>query len=152
MGGEQGPVYFGGPIVSPSAIIVDANLAFKALVTNRGDLRERLGAAREFELFSPRFLFVELFKHRQRLAHATGLSGDDLVASLHTLVARLEFVNEANIPLGIWMEAHRLCREVDERDTAYVALTLHIGGRLWTEDRILKEGLRARGFNQFFEP
>ena len=33
----------------------------------------------------------------------------------------------------------------------YVALTLHLDGRLWTEDGILRDGLRARGFNRFFE-
>jgi hypothetical protein len=35
----------------------------------------------------------------------------------------MEFVNEANISLGLWMEAYRLCKDVDERDTPYVALT-----------------------------
>ena len=64
----------------------------------------------------------------------------------------MEFVNEANIPLGTWMEAYRWCREVDEKDTAYVVLTLHLDGRLWTHDSELKIALRARGFDRFFEP
>ena len=50
------------------------------------------------------------------------------------------------------MEAYRLCREVDEKDTAYVALALHLDGRLWTHDSELKIGLRARGFDRFYEP
>lgn len=152
VGGQQAAVHSSGSVVNETVVIVDANLAFKALVTNRGDLRERLEASRKVELFSPRFLFVELFKHRERLARASGLVEDELVESLHTLVARLEFVNEANIPLGTWLEAYRLCKDVDEGDTAYVALTLHLDGRLWTEDRILKDGLRGRGFDQWFEP
>lgn len=138
--------------MNDAAVIVDANLAFKAFVTNRGDLRDRLGASSRVELYSPRFLFVELFKHRDRLARACGLAEDELVESLHTLVARLEFVNEANVPMGTWLEAYRLCKDVDERDTAYVALTLHLDGRLWTEDRILQDGLQARGFDRFFRP
>ncbi len=68
------------------------------------------------------------------------------------LVARIEFVTEANIPVGIWMEAHRLCSDVDEKDTAFVALTLHLDGQLWTDDEELKAGLRAKGFNRFFTP
>jgi predicted nucleic acid-binding protein len=75
-----------------------------------------------------------------------------LVNALHTLVSRLEFVNEANIPLNTWMEAYRLCREVDEKDTPYVALTLHLDGRLWTHDGELKTALLAKGFDRFFEP
>jgi len=75
-----------------------------------------------------------------------------VLEALYTLVSRIEFVPEVGIPLGTWMEAHRLCRTVDEKDTPYVALTLHLDGRLWTEDRELKSGLRANGFVSFFEP
>ena len=46
----------------------------------------------------------------------------------------------------------RLCKGIDENDTAYVALTLHLDGRFWTGDERLKTGLRARGFDRFFEP
>jgi predicted nucleic acid-binding protein len=61
-------------------------------------------------------------------------------------------VVDANIDLGTWMETHRLCKEVDKADTPYVALTLHLDGRLWTDDKELKAGLRASGFDRFFEP
>jgi len=41
---------------------------------------------------------------------------------------------------------------VDLKDTPFVALALHLDARLWTDDEELKAGLRARGFDQFFEP
>lgn len=50
------------------------------------------------------------------------------------------------------MEAHRLCHGVDLKDTPYVALTLHFDALLWTEDEELKTGLRAKGFDRFYEP
>lgn len=133
-------------------VVVDANLAFKALAAGRGDLRDRLNPLASVHFFSPRFLFVELFKHKERLARAARVSEDELLEALHTLVTRLEFVTEANIAIGIWMEAHRLCHDVDGKDTPYVALTLHLDGRLWTEDLELKQGLRAKGFDRFYEP
>ncbi|NBV20515.1 MAG: hypothetical protein EBS05_00750 [Proteobacteria bacterium] len=77
---------------------------------------------------------------------------DELLEALHTLVTRIEFIAEANIAIGTWMEAQQLCLGVDEKDTPYVALTLHLGGRLWTEDLELKQGLRAKGFARFYEP
>ncbi len=133
-------------------VVVDANLAFKALAAGRGDLRERLGISTEVKFFAPRFLFVELFKHKEMLALAAKVPPEGMLEALHTLVTRMDFVNEANIPLTTWMEAYRLCRGVDEKDTPYVALALHLEGRLWTEDQELKSGLRARGFDQWFEP
>ena len=138
--------------MNADCVVVDANIAFKALAAGRGDLRDRLGPATPVTFYAPRFLFVELFKHKDRLAVAAKVSEGELLESLHVLVSRMEFVNEANIPLGTWMEAYRWCREVDEKDTAYVALTLHLDGRLWTHDSELKIALRARGFDRFFEP
>ncbi len=132
-------------------VVVDANIAFKTLVAGRGDLRDRLGPSANCVFCAPRFLFVELFKHKARLLSASNLGEEALTEALHALVSRLEFINEANIPLGTWMEAWRLCREVDGKDTPYVALTLHLAGRLWTDDLELKRGLRERGFERFFE-
>ena len=80
------------------------------------------------------------------------MSQDDLQEALHTLVSRLEFVNEANIALGTWMEAYRLCGDTDERDTPHVALALHLDGRLWTDDVALKTGPKAKGFDRFLDP
>lgn len=138
--------------MNPDCVIVDANIAFKALAANRGDLRDRLGPSASLTFYSPRFLFVELFKHKERLSVAAKLNEDELLEALHTLVSRLEFVSEANVPLGTWMEAHRLCNDVDEKDTPYIALTLHLDGRFWTDDTTLKLGLRAKGFTAFFDP
>ena len=138
--------------MNADCVIVDANIAYKCLHSGRGDLRERIGPGGHPNFFSPRFLFVELFKHKERLERASGLPETDLLAGLLTLLSQLEFVNEANIPVGTWVEAYRLCRGTDENDTAYVALTLHMDGRFWTEDNALKVSLRARAFDRFFEP
>jgi predicted nucleic acid-binding protein len=136
--------------MNPDWVVVDANIAFKALVSQRGDLRDRLDPSTNAKFYTPGYLFVELFKHKTRLAQATRLAEAELLEALQTLVSRLEFVNEANISLGVWMEAHRLCKDVDEQDTPYVALTLHLDGRLWTEDAQLKQALRAKGFDSFY--
>ena len=137
--------------MKPDCVVVDANIAFKALISQRGDLRDRLDPSANVKFYTPGYLFVELFKHKTRLARATGLTEGVLLDALQALVSRLEFVNEANIPLGMWMEAHRLCKEVDEKDTPYVALTLHLDGRLWTEDAQLKQSLQAKGFDAFYD-
>src|SRR2546430_2169828 len=47
-------------------------------------------------------------------------------------------LTRANIPVGTWVEAHRLCKDIDEKDTVYVALTLQLDGQFWTQDEKLK--------------
>ncbi|MEN9573003.1 MAG: hypothetical protein RL514_858 [Verrucomicrobiota bacterium] len=134
------------------AVVIDTNLVFSALVSRRARLRELLLTEPGLRLLCPRFLFVELFKHKERIVRATELPEEELLEFLNALLTRVEFVDEAAIPMGTWMEARRLCRETDAKDIAFIALALHLKCRLWSGDEELKQGLRAKGFHSFFEP
>ena len=138
--------------MSVGCVIVDANIAFKSLLAGRSDLRENIGLGGHPQLFAPHFLFIELFKHKERLLRASHLLESDLLTALHTLLNQLTLVHEQDISVGNWMEAWRLCKGIDSKDTPYVALTLHLSGQLWSEDEELKAGPRARGFHHFFNP
>jgi predicted nucleic acid-binding protein len=138
--------------VSAPSVVVDTNIIFAALVSRRSQLRERIFTEPGMVLHCPRFLFVELFKHKERIRAATQLPEEELLDFLHILLERVRFVDEAAIPIGTWLEARRLCRGTDEKDTPFVAVALHLNAPLWTEDDLLKQGLRAKGFVQFYEP
>ena len=133
-------------------VIVDANIAFRALSGHGGDIRLAIRPPETVELCAPRFIFAELFKHKERLLRHTGWDNETLTRAVHLLTTHLRFENESAVPIGTWMEAHRLCHGVDLKDTPYIALTLHLDALLWTEDEELKTGLRAKGFDRFYEP
>jgi predicted nucleic acid-binding protein len=135
-----------------SRIVLDANLAFRALAAGRPDVSGRLDAPEDVEFFAPFFLLAELFEHKEQILEASKLSEADIVDAFHQFIETISFIREATIPLRTWLEAHRLCRDVDADDTPYVALTLHLDAKLWTYDVVLKAGLRAKGFDAFFEP
>ena len=138
--------------MNPDTIVVDTNILFSLLLRGGTALRKRFltGSAPNFHC--PRFVFVELFQHKERITQATELCEEDLLECLSELLARVRFVEEGGISIGTWMEARRLCRDVDAKDTPFIALTLHLDGRLWTGDDELKAGLRTKGFDRFFEP
>jgi hypothetical protein len=96
-------------------VIVDANIAFRALARSRGDLRARLDPAEDLRFIAPRFLFVELFKHKDRIVRASGTPEDVVLESLHTLVASLEFADEAAIPVGTWLSPPPVRSDRSER-------------------------------------
>ena len=133
-------------------VVVDTNIAFCALAAGCGNLAMRLLSPSETIFYAPRFLFVELFKHRDRILAASKLTEDHLLEALNELLESLQFIEAASIPVGVWMQARRLCDGVDLKDTPFVAPTLHLDARLWTDDEELKTGLRAKGFDWFFEP
>jgi predicted nucleic acid-binding protein len=132
-------------------VIVDTNVLFSALVSSHSRLREILLMESDVAFCCPRFVFSELFKHKERILAATDLSEDELLDALNSLFAHIQFVDESAIPIGDWLEARRLCSSIDEKDTPFVALAIHLNARLWTEDDELKKGLRAKGFDLFFE-
>jgi len=133
-------------------VVVDTNVLFSSLVADRSRLREILLAETDANFFCPRFIFVELFKHKERILSATRLTEEDLLEGLNALLSRIRFIDESTIPLGTWLEARRLCKTVDEKDTPFVALAIHLNGQLWTEDTKLKTELRRKGFSQFYSP
>lgn len=133
-------------------VVVDANIAFRALARGRGDLRTTMASSAEGALFAPFFVLVELYKHKERIQRQSGLTEEAVLTALHELCECMTFIREAEITVGTWVEACRLTKEVDPKDAPYVALTLHLGAKLWTDDAELKQGLRAKGFDEFWEP
>ena len=133
-------------------VVVDTNILFAALVSRHSRIRETLLMEPDISFCCPRFVFSELFKHKERILAATELSEDELLDALNSLFAHIRFVDESAIRIGDWLEARRLCSGIDEKDTPFIALAIHLNARLWTEDGELKNGLRAKGFNLFFEP
>jgi predicted nucleic acid-binding protein len=68
------------------------------------------------------------------------------------MLARLTFHDELSLSRASVEEADRLCADLDPKDTPFVALTIELGGRLWTGDKALVRGLRAKGFDRFYLP
>ncbi len=133
-------------------VVIDANRIFSELIAANHRLRRLFVAEPDTEFVCPKYVLVELFKHKERIVEASGLEEAELLALLHSLLEQIRFFDEDAIGIGSWTEAWRLCRDVDENDVAYVALALELNGDLWTSDRKLEAGLRRKGFTRFFAP
>jgi predicted nucleic acid-binding protein len=94
---------------------------------------------------------VELFKHKEKLLRLSTLSEDELLEVFYKLLKRINIYDEDEISPLNWKAAIDLCSNIDEKDSVFIALTLQLQGVLWTGDKKLVNGLRAKGFNLFFE-
>ncbi|MBW4457887.1 MAG: hypothetical protein KME55_37585 [Nostoc indistinguendum CM1-VF10] len=94
---------------------------------------------------------VELFKRKEKLVKLSQLSKDEIVRIYQILLKRITLYKEDLISHENRVTAYALCQDIDESDTPHVALTLELDGLLWTGDKKLKEGLKRKNFNQFFE-
>lgn len=94
---------------------------------------------------------VEIFKYKEKVLSKSSASEEETLDFLSKILSRITFVNEENISTGNFIAAYRLCKDVDEKDTPFIALSLELGYKIWTRDEELKSGLRRKGFNNFYE-
>ncbi|GAB3972848.1 hypothetical protein GCM10028806_25590 [Spirosoma terrae] len=130
-------------------VVIDHNILFSAIYTKSSHTRQQLLNS-PFNFYTPNYLIVELFKHRQRIVEKSKATELEVLSYLNQVIQKVHFFNEELISLENFFTAYHLCKDIDENDTAYIALTLELNGELWTRDEVLKTGLRSRGFDQFF--
>lgn len=61
-------------------VVIDANRLFSDLISGRQRLRTLFQAHPEIEFFCPKYVFIELFKHKEDIAEATALDEADLLS------------------------------------------------------------------------
>lgn len=138
-------------MAKPKPVIVDTNILFSALLSTQSSFAETLLKS-EHQFFVCEQILVEMFKHKEKIARLSKLSESDLIRFYYILLKRLYLFKEDLLSLENRKKAFELCRDIDETDTPHVALTLELDGLLWTGDKALKEGLKLKGFTQFFKP
>ena len=94
---------------------------------------------------------IELFKHKEKLIRCSALNEDELLDVFYQLLKKINIYDEEAITLLNWKLAIDLCSGIDEKDSVFIALTLQLKGRLWTGDKKLINGLKAKGFDLFFD-
>ncbi|MFN8344134.1 MAG: PIN domain-containing protein [Spirosomataceae bacterium] len=131
-------------------VVIDTNVVFKALRLKYFSVREVLNQG-TYHFYAPKFLLVEIFKHKEKLLKNNSQSEDEFYEYLNLLFQRITFVNEEIISIGSYLEAYRLGKDIDEKDVPFVALAIQMNCELWTYDQPIREGLSRKGFNHFFE-
>lgn len=128
-------------------IIVDTNIFISALLSPQGNELELLMNPWAKGIFySCDFLRKETLKNKEKIIRLSGLNETDLLNLIIKVSGRMNFLNEEQIPDAAWKEAYAYTKDVDESDTAFMALTLYLRGTLWTGDKKLIQGLVAKRF------
>ncbi|MEY4540668.1 MAG: hypothetical protein RLZZ306_2425 [Bacteroidota bacterium] len=138
--------------MSKEKLIVDANILMSTLITQQGKVAHTfLKLAKEYQLVSCQFLYIELFKHKDRILKASKLEENEFLDYLLSVLNNIEFISEILIPEDVIKQAQELVLGIDERDVNYVALSLHLNAPIWTGDRKLSLGLKDKGFTNLVQ-
>jgi predicted nucleic acid-binding protein len=132
-------------------VIVDTNILFSTLLGKSKKFRDVLLTEEDATFYSCKFVIVELFKHKEKIQKYSSLEEDEILELLYSLLKRIKIFDEDSVTAESRKKAFDLCKDIDEKDTPHVAITIELDGLLWTKDKVLKGGLESKGFDSFFE-
>lgn len=132
-------------------VVVDSNIVFSALLKSPNRYTDIICLSDD-EFYTPKFMFVELFKHKEKIVRVSKMPEEEVLEMLYRLILNLRFFDENFIGTRNFVRAFQLVKDTDRNDLIFVALAFEIDGKLWSADAELKSSLRMSGFEAFYEP
>jgi predicted nucleic acid-binding protein len=129
-------------------VIVDTNIIFSALLNKENTIRRILIGSHVCRFFTNDYLYVELRKHHSKLKKASKFTDEDIATAQYILFKYITPISSDMIPEQCWMEAKQMVADIDVDDMPFVASALYMNAYLWTGDKILYNGLKAKGFEK----
>ena len=124
--------------------MIDTNIVFSALIGNK----KAQNLIFSKEVIAPKMLFLEIFKHKERIKKFSRIDIDLFFCELSK---HIKVIDESFIPVPIVKEAYELCKDIDIKDVSFVALSLFLKVPLITGDKKLINGLKKKGFGNIIE-
>lgn len=131
------------------SVVVDTNLIFAALIPRASKIRDTLFDDK-YSFFCPNFVISEIFLHKEKIIRYSKLTDQELYLFLNQIIECISFIPTDYISKESRQKAFDLCKEVDIKDTPFVALAIELKCPIWTGDKKLKDGLELRKFGNFF--
>ncbi len=125
-------------------IVIDANIIFSALIKGNPIYIKILN---NVDAYAPDFIFIELEKYERRILKKTS-NRQKLREIIHKIFKKISIIPKIGLTRANIKKAYNLCKDVDEKDTPYVALSLELDAYLWTNDKKLVNNLRKKGFSK----
>lgn len=130
-------------------IIVDTNIVFSAILNLDSTLSKILieGGLRT-KFYAPSFLTDEISSHQERICELKHFSSQEFNRVYFLVTKHITFINSYLVSTEDFKMAIELCKPIDPNDVEFVALALHLKGKLWTGDKKLSNGLTAQKWNE----
>lgn len=123
-------------------IVADSNIIFSALISRKSLY---LDVFRVNEIYMPDIVFYELNKYESRLIRKTKLKQEKFRMFVRMLFEEITIIPKFAISVENWKAAFDVCKNIDEKDTPFVALSLEFKIPLWTNDKKLLESFNQEG-------
>lgn len=134
--------------------ITDANVLFSCIISGKEQYQQIFA---DYKFFLPDYALTEIQHYQQLIKEKTKLSPEALKTFTLSLFDKVVVVPNFLISTNSYFKAFELCKDIDEKDTPYLALSIELDMKLLSKDVELITGLRAKGYHklltlsEFFE-
>jgi len=122
--------------------VLDSNILFSALISGK---ELYIDVFKVLQIYVPDFIFREISKYEDRIIKNTKVE-NEFVFFVRELFSEITVIPKLGISQENYKKALTLCADIDPKDTAYIALSLELDIRIWTNDKVLIKGLIDKGF------
>ncbi|OAG27018.1 PIN domain-containing protein [Thermodesulfatator autotrophicus] len=93
-------------------LVVDTNIIFSALL--RKESKELLILkSSSFQFFTPKIVFIELFKYKEKILKYTHLQEDEVIELFQIIFEDIKVIDESQIPYGFRKLGYDLTKNID---------------------------------------
>ncbi len=124
-------------------VVLDSNVIFSALISGKDFY---LDIVRTHDVYMPDIVLLELQKYEARVLEKTKLSPVKFRTFIRMLFEEVTVIPKFAVSDRNWHTAYEFCKDIDEKDTPFVALSLELKMPLCTNDKQLGERLKKKGF------
>jgi predicted nucleic acid-binding protein len=128
-------------------VIADSNLIISGLYAPKGVIATILKNEKNVQFIAPDFVYEEIHNHFNEIVKKSGKTRNEISLELHKLTGKIKFVPVENIPMNYINKAIDIVKDIDIDDTFFIALHLFKKHKIWTGDKVLINGLLAKGFD-----
>jgi predicted nucleic acid-binding protein len=124
--------------------VIDSNVIFSATISGK-EIYKNLFIDNKF--FLPDFALTEIEKYKEMLLKKTKLKDEKIKDFTIFIFSKLTVVPNFLLSKQSILKAYELCKNIDEKDTMYVALSIELKVPFVTRDKKLHDYLKEHGFD-----
>jgi predicted nucleic acid-binding protein len=129
-------------------LVIDTNIVFSAILNSKSNIGDLLlNYQNKIKFFAPEFLLFEIEKYSSKIEKISKLTTEEILISKILVLNSITFISEDLIQTEHWNNAFQLTKDIDEKDTPFVALAFQMKSKLWSGDKKLTNGLLSKKSN-----
>lgn len=133
-------------------IVVDTNIIFSGILSPNGVISDFLiNSSGIFDFYSPSCLLEELDRYYPKLIKLAKLTKSDIDFLRKIILNKVSLIDVQSIQEDFWEQAIEFCKDVDQYDAPFIALSLGLNAPLWTGDKKLIKGLKNKNINWLWD-